>query len=54
VLQPLFDAGYEIIDLNGKSVIVNDIENISNGDYLACLNAQEAATKLASSEFELI
>jgi len=54
VLQPLFDAGYEIIDLNGNMVVVDDIENISNGDYLACINGKEAANKLASSAFELL
>ena len=54
VLQPLFDAGYHIIDLNGNMVTVDEIGNISNGDYLACQNGIETANKLASSIFELI
>jgi len=54
VLQPLFDAGYEIIDLSGNLMAVDNIENISNGDYLACINGKETANKLASSAFELL
>ena len=54
VLQPLFDAGYQIIDLNGNLVVENEIEQIANGDYLASLNGIETANKLASSTFELI
>ncbi|MDE0857068.1 MAG: FkbM family methyltransferase [Candidatus Poseidoniaceae archaeon] len=53
-LQPLFDAGYEIIDLHGKLVGANDSEQIVNGDYLACIDGAETAKKLGSSPFELI
>lgn len=53
-LQPLFDAGYDIIDLYGKLVDANDSEPIVNGDYLACIDGVETAKKLGSSPFELI
>ncbi len=52
VFQIIFDAGYQIIDLNGNS-IVDSTSTISNGDYLACLDGIATAKKLAPSDYEL-
>ena len=52
VFEIIFDAGYQIIDLNGNS-IVDSTSTISNGDYLACLDGIATAKKLAPSDYEL-
>ena len=52
VFEIIFNAGYQIIDLNGN-IMADSISSIPNGDYLACLDGTEAAKKLATSEFDL-
>ena len=52
VFEIIFNAGYQIIDLNGN-IMTNSNRAIANGDYLACVDATEAAKKLATSEFSL-
>ncbi|MBL6890959.1 MAG: FkbM family methyltransferase [Candidatus Poseidoniaceae archaeon] len=52
VFEIIFNAGYQIIDLNGN-VMTDSNSSIPNGDYLACLNSTKAAKKLATSEFDL-
>lgn len=53
VFEIIFNAGYQIIDLNGNMQKDNN-KTIPNGDYLACLDGSETAKKLAGSEFDLI
>lgn len=53
VFELIFNAGYQIIDLNGNSMIDNT-DSIPNGDYLACLDGTATAKKLAPSNYELI
>ncbi len=50
--QLIFDAGYQIIDLNGNPVIDSDSTE-TNGDYLACLDGKATAKKLAHSDYKL-
>ena len=52
VFEIIFDAGYQIIDLNGNSII-DSTGTIPNGDYLACLDGIATAKKLATSDYEL-
>ena len=52
VFEIIFNSGYQIIDLNGN-IMTNSNSSIANGDYLACLDSEEAAKKLATSEFDL-
>lgn len=53
VFEIIFNAGYQIIDLNGN-MQKDKNKTIPNGDYLACLDGSETAKKLAGSEFDLI
>ena len=53
VFEPIFNAGYQIMDLNGN-LMLDSSDSIPNGDYLACLDGTATAKKLAVSNYELI
>jgi len=54
VFAPLLDSGYSVFDLNGHILCGEELVKPVDGDYLAAVDAEAVAKRLADSELQFI
>ena len=49
IFTPLIENGYSIFTLDGRTLAADELENLSNGDYLAAVDPAEFVLRLGTS-----
>ena len=49
IFTPLIENGYTIFTLDGRTLAADELENLSDADYLAAVNPADFVPKLGSS-----